>query len=122
MTLNSGAPLAGAGSVVVSGRMIPGGSPPSDVVKTEDLGSKQIEGITANGKRETRATPTGSIADDTWYSPDLQTIVMSRHSDPHAGETVYKLTKINRAEPDPSLFQVPPDYKIVEGLGPAGKQ
>jgi hypothetical protein len=122
VTLDSGGHLAGPGPVVVSGRMIPGGSPPSVEVKTEDLGSKSIDGVMSNGKRETRTGPAGPIEDETWYSPDLRTTVMSRHSDPRAGQTVYRLTKINRTEPDPLLFQVPPDYKIVETPGLVGKE
>jgi hypothetical protein len=30
------------------------------------------------------------------------------------GETIYKLTNINRAEPLHSMFEVPPDYTISE--------
>jgi hypothetical protein len=42
---------------------------------------------------------------------------MSRRSDPRSGETVYKLTNINRSEPAHSLFEVPADYSIT---GPPG--
>jgi len=31
------------------------------------------------------------------------------------GEHTFKLTNIQRAEPDPSLFTVPSDFKITEG-------
>jgi hypothetical protein len=31
------------------------------------------------------------------------------------GETTYRLTNIDRSEPDPSLFQVPADYTVKEG-------
>lgn len=41
-------------------------------------------------------------------------MVMTRHSDPRSGETVYRLTNINRAEPDRSLFEVPADYTLKE--------
>jgi hypothetical protein len=40
---------------------------------------------------------------------------MTRHSDPRTGETVYRLTNINRTEPAKSLFEVPSDYTIKEG-------
>jgi hypothetical protein len=39
---------------------------------------------------------------------------MTKHSDPRFGEITYRLTRIDRREPPPSLFQVPPDYKILE--------
>jgi hypothetical protein len=50
-----------------------------------------------------------------WYSPELQTVVLSKNSDPRMGETTYRLTNISRGEPDPSLFQVPTDYTVKEG-------
>jgi len=31
------------------------------------------------------------------------------------GEQTFRLTNIARAEPDPSLFTVPADFKIVDG-------
>jgi hypothetical protein len=53
-----------------------------------------------------------------WYSQELQTVVLTKNSDPRMGETTYRLTNINRSEPDPSLFQVPADYTVDEGAGP----
>jgi hypothetical protein len=48
-----------------------------------------------------------------WYSPELQTVIMSKHSDPRMGETLYRLTNIKLGDPHPSLFQIPSDYTIV---------
>lgn len=62
------------------------------------------------------------IVSERWYSPDLQTVVMSKHSDPRMGETVFHLTNISRAEPDASLFPVPPDYTLKEGHEPGGRE
>lgn len=91
--------------------------------KTEDLGTEVMEGLSVQGKRTTRTIPAGEIGNDnplqivseSWYSPELQTVVMSKTSDPRSGTTVYKLTNVNRAEPDPALFQVPSDYTVTEG-------
>jgi hypothetical protein len=44
---------------------------------------------------------------------------MSKTSDPRMGETTYRLTNILRAEPDPTLFEVPPEYTIQDK--PAGQ-
>jgi hypothetical protein len=98
-------------------------------VKTESLGTQTIEGVQAEGTRRTFTIPAGKFGNDqpiqivseSWYSPDLQTIVMSKHSDPRMGEHVYKLTSINRSEPAKSLFEVPADYTVTEksfGRGP----
>jgi hypothetical protein len=92
-------------------------------VKTEELGAQVIQGVTAQGKRVTRTIPAGQagnqlpidILTETWYSPDLQAVTMSKTSDPRFGETLYQLTNVNRAEPDHALFVVPPDYTIQEG-------
>ena len=89
--------------------------------KTEQLGTRDFEGVTAEGTRTLTTLPAGSIGNERdieivyerWYSKDLQLIVYSRHSDPRFGEQIYRLTNISRSEPDRSLFIVPPDYKIT---------
>jgi len=91
--------------------------------KTEDLGTQVMQGVSAQGKRVTRAIPAGEegnekeidIVTETWYSPDLQVVVMSKTSDPRFGESVYQLNAINRTEPDPALFAVPADYSVTAG-------
>jgi hypothetical protein len=90
---------------------------------TEDLGPQTMEGIIANGVRTTRTIPAGqmgndkpiSIVTEVLTSPDLKTIVYSKRTDPRMGEQTFQLTNIVRAEPDPSLFTIPADFKIVEG-------
>ena len=90
--------------------------------RKEDLGTQTVEGVSATGTKTTITIAAGQIGneraieivDERWFSPDLQTMVMTRHSDPRSGETVYRLTNINRAEPDHSLFEVPADYTVTE--------
>jgi len=98
-------------------------------VKTDDLGTQVIDGLAVQGKRITRtvlAAQAGSERDievvtETWTSPELQMVVMSKTSDPRFGDSIYKLTNISRAEPDPALFTVPSDYQVQQGRqgGPA---
>jgi hypothetical protein len=88
--------------------------------RTEPLGKRTIEGVEAEGTRSVVTIPAGElgnerpieIVSERWYSPHLRTVVMSRHSDPRMGETVYRLTNVVQAEPDRSLFEVPSDYKV----------
>jgi hypothetical protein len=88
----------------------------------ESLGSQFMEGIVVEGTRTTLTIPAGHIGNELpiqivserWFSPDLRVLVMSRQSDPRFGETTYRLTNINRAEPPPSLFEIPADFSIVE--------
>jgi hypothetical protein len=88
--------------------------------KAEELGTQVMQGVNAEGKRVTRVIPAGKegnekeidIVTETWYSPDLQVVVMSKTSDPRYGDSVYQLTGIARTEPDPALFAVPSDYTM----------
>jgi hypothetical protein len=94
---------------------------PGNEVK-EQLGKQLIEGVEAEGTRTTITIPAGEIGNERpieivnerWYSPELQLVVMSRHSDPRSGETTYKLTNINRIEPAKSLFEVPANFTVKE--------
>jgi hypothetical protein len=97
-----------------------------DQSNREDLGSQTMEGVLANGVRMTHTIPAGEIGNDRpitivteiWTSPDLKTVVYSKRSDPRMGEQTFRLTNIVRSEPNPSLFTVPADFKIVEGQQP----
>ena len=88
--------------------------------KTESLGTQTIEGVTAAGTRTTRTIPAGEIGNErpleitseVWTSPDLQILVLSKRTDPRIGETVYRLTNIQRGDPEPSLFQVPSGFTM----------
>lgn len=89
---------------------------------TEDLGTQSFNGIRAAGTRMTTTVPAGkmdndkpiAITSERWYSPDLKATVMTKHTDPWAGELKTEFTSVNTSEPDPSLFTVPGDYKVVD--------
>ena len=91
-------------------------------IKTESLGRQTIEGVPADGTRTTMTIAAGQwgneqpiqIVTERWYSPDLQTVVLSKRTDPRMGETVSKVTNISRSEPPNSLFEPPADYKVAE--------
>jgi hypothetical protein len=93
--------------------------------KTEKLEARNVEGVQAEGVRITTTIPAGDIGNEQpiqivnerWYSPELQAVVMTRHSDPRFGETTYRLTNIQRGEPSATLFQVPTDYTVKEAPG-----
>jgi hypothetical protein len=109
----------GAGGGVMVARS---GGKPRIAPNRESLGKQMIEGVEAEGTRITVTIPAGDIGNEMpinmiseqWYSPELKTIVMSRHSDPRSGERSYRLTNISRTEPAASLFEVPSDYTIRE--------
>lgn len=94
--------------------------------KKEELGKQTIEGVAAEGTRSTFTIPAGEIGnllpieivDEAWYSTELQVLVLTKHHDPRSGDTVYRLTNLNRSEPDGSLFEVPADYRVVDRSAP----
>jgi hypothetical protein len=94
----------------------PGGA--REHTNREDLGQRTVEGVVASGTRTTTVIPAGAIGNEhpirvvseEWFSPELQVLVLTKHSDPRSGDTTYTLSGIIRGEPDRSLFEVPADY------------
>jgi hypothetical protein len=95
----------------------------TDNVNREQLGTKTISGLQAQGTRVTRTIPAGKIGNEKpiqvwterWYSTDLQLPLTWTHTDPMMGTMTSNLTNINRSAPDASLFQVPSDYTVETG-------
>ena len=104
----------------------PDSQPPRPQLSHESLGTQTIDGILAEGSRTTVTYPIGAVGNDrpittvseTWTSSELKTVVLRRNSDPRSGESTTRLTNISRVEPDPSLFQIPSDYEIVDPQTP----
>jgi hypothetical protein len=93
--------------------------------ESEPLGTQTIEGLAADGLRTTEIIPMNAQDNDkeirvvieTWRSSELETMIFRKTSDPRFGEITWRLMDINLSEPDPSLFQVPADFKIVDDSG-----
>ena len=89
---------------------------------TRDLGSKEIEGVKAEGKMRSYEIPAGAmgnrnpivVSDEAWTSDELGVTLYTRHSDPRSGERIYRMDKLKREEPAASLFTVPSDYTVKE--------
>lgn len=89
---------------------------------SKDLGTRDFDGIKAQGKLHTYEIPAGAIGnrnpivvtDEHWFAPDLQVTVYTKHNDPRSGEVVYRLEKIKREEPAAALFAVPADYTVKD--------
>lgn len=110
----------GSPTTVTMARRINGGDTAASNATTESLGTRQVEGVGAEGSRTTVTIPAGSIGNqlpieivsERWFSSELGVVVLSRRSDPRFGETIYRLTNIVRAEPAAELFEVPADYTV----------
>ena len=89
---------------------------------TTQLGTKDFDGVRAEGKSVGYTIPAGEIGNrnpivvstETWTSPDLQVVVYSRHSDPRVGDSIYRLANVKRTEQPATLFMVPEGYSVKE--------
>ena len=94
--------------------------PPPGPGTTTQLGSRDFDGVRADGKKTTWTIPAGRIGNqlpieivsERWHSPDLNVVVFTRHADPRSGERIYRLENIKREEPNAELFKVPADYAL----------
>jgi hypothetical protein len=88
--------------------------------QSEKLGGKTFAGVYAEGTKLTITYPVGYEGNDrpivnvreTWTAPDLKIIVYTTDDDPRTGSRTTELINLDRAEPDPALFQVPEGYTI----------
>ncbi len=87
---------------------------PSPTVQS--LGTEVIEGLVVEGTR--RPTGLELLArgdEEIWFSPELGEVIVMKRSDGLQGSTVvWRLTDIDRSEPDPSLFRVPINFTIED--------
>lgn len=87
---------------------------------TTKLAVKDVDGVKAEGSSTVWTIPAGRIGNrnailvtkESWYAPELQVTLYSRHNDPRTGESIYRLAGIKRAEPSPDLFKVPEGYTV----------
>ena len=94
------------------------------------LGERKLDGETVAGSRIEATIPAGAIGNEQpirmsaeqWYGKDLQVVVEATYQDPRSGETKYKLSDIDRAEPDAKLFKVPDDYSKQPAQATARKR
>jgi hypothetical protein len=95
-------------------------------VEREQLGGKTIAGVYAEGIRITRTIPEGAEGndrpmirvDEIWHSPELKVTLLSVNSDPRTGTRTTEVTELDRAEPDPGVFQVPEGYTVKDQTMP----
>lgn len=91
--------------------------------KNAALGKQMVEGVECEGTRSTSTIPAGEIGNERpieivsekWVSTELGVTVMSKRSDPRAGETTYRLTNIRRGEPGAHLFEPSSEYTVDSG-------
>ena len=105
---------------------VPARAESRESVRPEDLGTTEMEGFTVKGTRYTNTIPAGQIGNEQpitslqeiWLSPVLKIALLDKHDDPQSGQRITKLVNIRTTEPDPSLFQIPPDYTVKDDGAP----
>ena|GEM_PF-1277847 len=96
-----------------------------DIGKTtsENLPRRTINGIYVVGTRTMHVIPSDGgrgpdvvSVEEKWVSPDLKIIVLDEYQNTNTGsdETITEIRGLDRSEPDPTLFEIPPDYKVVK--------
>ena len=93
----------------------PGQNAPPSQMTVENLGTRRIDGVFAEGTRTSRALPprdglTSTFTIETWDSVDLKVNMLTKSSNGYTS----KLVNLRWAEPDPALFQPPANYAVVD--------
>jgi hypothetical protein len=90
--------------------------------QTDDLGMQTIAGMGAHGYRETTTINPGMMGNDKqmvvvrefWYSEQLGISLRSILDTPETGRQVFTVKEITGSEPEPSFFDVPAGYQVVD--------
>ena len=88
----------------------------------EPLGLQAIEDLSVSGTRETVTINPGTMGNEQalittrefWYSPEIETNLLTTRKDPREGTQVIRLSEISRSEPDASLFQIPEGFTVQD--------
>jgi len=89
--------------------------------RMEKLGTRNIQGVIADGTRWTTRYPAGSfglsqefmVVREEWFSQQYAISVESTTDDPRTGKVVTTLVSFSDAEPDPALFKLPAEYTLI---------
>jgi hypothetical protein len=114
-----------AGAMVPASTPSPANAPMQPRFSHESLGTQSIDGVIAEGTRNTTTYPVGmmgndrefSVVSESWMSPDLKIQILSKSNDPRNGESTFRIQDLSRTLPDAGLFTVPPDYTVVDEAG-----
>jgi hypothetical protein len=93
--------------------------PPADLNTTphalvESLGMQKIDGFLAEGRRITTYSRSHVAVNEFWVDKLLEFVIRADNRQGNGTETIESLRNVSHAEPDPALFQVPPDCQLVD--------
>jgi len=95
---------------------------PDKTIRAESIGSKVIHGIQVQGRRTTVTTPPSDqgntqpsvVVHEWWISTTLGVVVADMKDDPVQGHVEMELENFTIGEPDPSVFQPPAGYTVID--------
>ena len=88
----------------------------------EDLGKRLMDGVETEGTHDTLIYNAGVFGNDRkmtvenefWWSPQLGLNLLSIKTDPRIGKQTFTVTGLVQGDPDPSLFQLPAGFEVVD--------
>ena len=88
----------------------------------EDLGKRWIDGVETDGTHDTLIYNPGVFGNDRkmtvenefWWSQQLGLNLLSIKIDPRIGKQTFTVTDLVQGDPDPSLFQLPAGFEVVD--------
>jgi hypothetical protein len=91
-------------------------------IHLEDLGSKSIAGVMADGTRTVNTVPSGQagndqptkIVDETWVAKDLDLALLRIEDNSRTGRTTTEVVNLKKGELEASLFGTPAGYSTAD--------
>lgn len=88
----------------------------------QDPSCANTNGVDTTGFRETTTINPGVMGNDQpmistrefWYSAQLGINLISKVDTPQSGKQVFTVKDLTTSEPDPTIFELPEGYKIVD--------
>jgi hypothetical protein len=88
----------------------------------ESLGKQFIAGVETEGTHDVLTYNPGVFGNDRkvtvdqefWWSPQLGLNLLSIRTDPRIGKQTFTVTSLVQGDPDPSLFELPAGFKVVD--------
>ena len=88
----------------------------------EDLGKRFIAGVETEGTHDTLIYNPGvygndrkmTVENEFWWSPQVGLNLLSIKTDPRIGKQTFTVTELAQGDPEPSLFQLPTGFMVVD--------
>lgn len=88
----------------------------------KSLGKQFIVGIETEGKNDVMTYNPGvfgngrkmTVEQEFWWSPQLGLNLLSIRTDPRIGRQTFTVSELVQGDPDPSRFELPAGFKVVD--------